>query len=633
MKRPISATVASILTLSLALPLSVLSEVGGSQAQTIAAGQEYSISSQGESGWRLNIPSDTFGEETSLLLQPVQANSAAFEGEGVSLVGQVMEIKVADREAVRLNQPVQVTMRIPIDEIPTAENIDNFFAAYWKGTEWEYIFPDLSALYEGKVIFQTYHFSSFATAELTDEQKTKLYAQKIAVQAWETEEKEKALSEQLQGAFDEAFTSMGIDDDTVKGELFRYVSKETDFGTLLVSAQDGDLTKFAGRCSKLAANAVIEKFYSDRGFSKNLGKFIGASGTGLANAVLQLSDGNTEGALKELNKAIINYFPAGRAFTATVEVINASIASWKDYEMDSAYQAYTGLVHKGVYGFTVDPGDWTALATQIDPYIRQLQTEAKDRYCKVNGISRAQLDADNALSERIANLTVDNLKMQFEKRISNEDAIKAREEQYQRLIAGFERDGLLDRDKFRFGSRDDIRDRLRSLFKIRANILDMVGGEIPYEMGGDPERNMNDAITEWIVRGPEDRAGFYEWMIEKGYIKASHVEPTWSPTDLSGNWILTWLMPDGSANEFPMTIQMNQDNTGIVSITGIDGTQTIVIEDSAITVNNSWKGRIFSYNFLIESKNGDVTLTGGAVTYSGKKGSGNIGTATVVRAE
>jgi hypothetical protein len=469
-----------------------------------------------------------------------------------------------------------------------------------------------------------------AKAEFNDKKDLNQYAQQMALRTWETEETEKALSEKLRNTFDEAFTKMGIADDTVKGELFRHVAKETDFGTLLVSAQDGDLGKFASRCGKMAANAVIEKFYNDRNFIKNFGSMTGAAISGITNAVVQLSEGNAANAGKELSKAFINYFPTGRAIMATIEVSKAIVASWKDSKMISAYQQFKGLLPGNAKSLNQD--DWDSLIIQIDPYIRQLQSEQKDLWCKVNDISRDQLDGDAELSERIELQTIDNLRKKFENRAQAEDDLNARAEFCQHLILGFSRDGLLTQGSFSFEFGDNMDDRLASLFKIRENILEIVGGKMPYEMGEDPERNLNTAISEWLVCGPEDRAGFYDWMKEKGYIGASVDESaSLSPTDLSGNWILTWVMPDGSANEFPMIIQMNMDNTGIVSISGLDGTQTIVFMNDIITIENSWKGRIFTYKFSISIDNGIMTLAGDAVTYSGKKGSGTIGTATAVK--
>lgn len=535
-------------------------EASVSEGQLIAIDQTYTLKTDGEAAWQLKIPQGIFAEEKTLKLKPLnEEEKKPLLQDGMSLLGNVVDIKIADAQSVRLNAPVQLSMTLPDDQIPTEADVDNLFAAYWTGTKWEYIFPDLSELYDGKVSFTSYHFSWFGTAQLTDAEKIKLYMKKMAVQTWEQGETEKNMSEKLQSSFNEAFTQLGIEDDTIKGELFRYISKQTDFGTLLVAAQDGDLADFGSKCGEMAANAVLEKFYQNNNFVDNIAGKAGAAAGGLFNAALKLKDGNYTDATKELSKAFINYFPVGAAYTSAIEVINASVSSWKDYEMESAYQIFTGLAQKGTYGLSVDPNDWEGLLVGIDPYVRQLQSEAKDLYCKVNNISRSDLDKDAQLSERIAADTVNNLKKMFEKRMNAQAEIEAKEAEIQKLIEGFENDGLLDRGHFKFESRDDIQDRLRSLFKIRNNILEMVGGQMPYEMGENPESNMNLAISEWLVRGTKDRAGFYEWMIEKGYLKRQE-------SGISGVYNVTgtytWAIGDGDAETDSMTpFQMRIEQT------------------------------------------------------------------------
>ncbi|MHC1787167.1 MAG: hypothetical protein AB9880_08930 [Christensenellales bacterium] len=355
-----------------------------------------------------------------------------------------------------------------------------------------------------------------ARAETLDAENLDQYARKMALQTWDAEAAEKDLQERLRSAFDEAFIGMGIRDDRVRGELFRYTARQTDFGTLLVSAQDGNLGRFAGACGKLAGDAVIAACYSDRNLIKNLTKMGGAAITGITNAALALSEGEGARAGKELSIAFINYFPTGKAILAAVEVAHAAIGSWKDDQLASAYQQFTQLLPAG--GESLSPDDWTDLSIRIDPYIRQLQSEQKDAWCRVNGISRAQLDADAALSGRLERLTSENLRKKFEDRARAEGELEARTESCREIILGFDRDGLLTQGSFGFDFGGDLEDRLVSLNRIRTGILLMVGGKMPCQMGEDPARNLNAAIAEWLVRGPEDRAGFYEWMAVKGYI-------------------------------------------------------------------------------------------------------------------
>ena len=84
----------------------------------------------------------------------------------------------------------------------------------------------------------------FGVVKLTETEKIKLYTQKMALQTWEDEQREKAMTEKLQTMFNESFEKMGITDESVRGKLFNAIAKETDFGTLIVATKQGDPADF-----------------------------------------------------------------------------------------------------------------------------------------------------------------------------------------------------------------------------------------------------------------------------------------------------------------------------------------------------------------------------------------------------
>ena len=553
-----------------------------------------------KTGWQLDIPSNTFDSESSLKMNTLsESETDDYRNGSFEIIGTPVKIMAGDGEITWLSRPVTVTMQIPKEQRISKENTDNVLAAYYNGESWDYIFPDITRVSEGYINFDTYHFSLFSVVKLTEKEKIKLYTQKMAVQVWEDEGREKAFSDKVMNTFNEAFEKMGIKDESVKGKLLRSVAKEYDFGNLLVSTERGDVADFGVKCGEMAANALIKHLKIEDSLMNNITGKGAAVATGLVKGALQLKDGNYTNAAKELSSAFIGYFPVGRAYQSAVEVIDAGIASWKDYELDAAYRNY---VKDSSGSFTtVSDDDWALMCTtQMRGYLIRLQDEAKNNYCTVNGISRSKLDKDKALSERIASQTETNLRKTFEKRLSSENSIKAKEAEYAKIIEGFKRDLLLERGTFGFGFDTEIENRLRTLFAVRKNILDLFGGEMPVLKSGESaERNLNEAISMWISFGPGRRGEFYQWLEEKGYLdKAKTPAATTSPTT-----------PTASAsNEAPVSSE-----PASTSPTTVEKKYAWVLTE---TKTNDWQSKLDAQNKNKSSWRWDISASEGNAMFT-----------------
>jgi hypothetical protein len=415
---------------------------------------------------------------------------------------------------------------------------------------------------EGYIQFQTYHFSLFSAVKLSDEERFKLYSKKMATQNWEASEQESAFSENVMDTFNEAFEKMGISDQSVKGKLLRSVAKEYDFTSLLVSTERGDVADYTVKCGEMAANALIKHLQIEASLMENLTGKGAAIATGLAKGALQMKDGNYTDAAKELSSAFIGYFPAGKAYKATIELIEASIGSWKDYELDEAFRNY---VKTAGSSSKLSDDDWATMSSaQLRGYLIRLQHEAKERYCQVNGISRKELDDNKDLSSRIVTQTEMNLRKTFEKRLGSETEIQAKQDEYQKIIEGFKRDLLLERGVFGFTFEMDIESRLRSLFAARSIILEMFDGEMPVlNPGESSEANLNEAIARWVSFGPKNRSEFYKWLEEKGYAK----KPTTTEKEFG------WVLIESRTNESDWRKKLDEINKNENWLTEVSASQ------------------------------------------------------------
>lgn len=492
---------------------------GAKVEQSISPDKEYTVGNLSKTGWQLKIPKNMlYKNETLTMTVLPEADNEKYTSDSVELIGTPVKISTGSQESIRLKSPVTVTMKLPKNLKITDEKLDDYVAAYYTGEGWDYIFPSITELKKGFVTFETYHFSLFSTVKLTKEEKIKLYTKKMALQAWESETKDKVLSGKVQTMFDEAFEKMGLSDSSMQGKLFRSIAKETDFGSLLVSVERGDVVDFSTKCGEMAANALIKHMKLEQSLMENLTSKGAAITSGLSKAAIKVYKGDYTDAAKELSSAFIGYFPTGKAFQAAAEVIDAGIASWKDYELDKAYNSYLEAANDGKYGYKIKSDDWSTLCSQMNGYLARLQSEAKDAYCAVNKITRSELDADKTLSKQIADGVVTNLKKQFEHRLASKLEIEKKEAEYGKIIEGFQSSDLLTRTKFGYDVEQSVEERLRVLFNARKNILDMFGGEMPVlAVGESAEANLNQAIGKWITLGPKKRGEFYKWLEEKGY--------------------------------------------------------------------------------------------------------------------
>ena len=488
--------------------------------KNISSDKAYTVGSTSKTGWQLDIPKGTFDSNEELTMNVLSAeDSRKFSGDA-ELVGGVVDISIKSKEAVRLNAPVTVKMKLPADIKPTDEDFDNYVGAYYTENGWEYIIPDAEQLKKGYISFETFHFSTFGSIRLTDQQKVELYANKMATDSWYRESKEAALSKSINDMLSDTLDKMGISDSTMKGKVLRSIAKKNNYGNLFVSAEKGDLADFTAKCGEMAANSVLE-----------VNSKLASTGASVFSTTVKASEklynGDYKGAGKEITNAFIKSFPAGKAFEAVVKITDTGINLWTDSEVEAAYRAYSGQMKPGEYGYSVSKGDWDSLTMQMRGIAHRLQNKEKERYCTVNNITMSQLDADKTLSERLANQALSNLKKQFDTRMANEDTIAAKKADILKQIETFKNEGFLTRGNLNYDYETDVGDRLRTLFKLRENILDMFDGSMPFDSGKgeNAEENLKLAMGKWLSYGTNDRSEFYQWLKEKGWFneKASSV--------------------------------------------------------------------------------------------------------------
>lgn len=512
-----------LLVITILLPLTVgLSGCGksgfGSTAVSVDKGAE--IGNLKKNGWMLSIPKGSFDGDATVSVTEVAKNGEAFTAGKDAFLIKPIEISVEGTEHVRLNQPVTITMKLDKNKLPDAENFDRYVMAYWTGEEWEPIIPDPIRLSEGYLEFETWHFSSYGGKLMTREEQIKLYARRMALEQWSNDSTEPTMREKLETVCNDYLDGINLYDPDVRNDIKNYVKNSGELGILYALANAGDAAEVALKCTEIVVQATVDVCAENPLALEALTTATGMLGE-YTRGMLALEDGDYRTAASELTSLGATILGYGSISTAksvvelTAAAVELGVMGWKDYELECAYKAYRGLVSENAYGYKLNPGDWETLMIQMRGYYNQLVRERKDAYMKISG-KTSLTSAEHAMLE---GQVESDLRKKFEARAAQDKLIDEKQAEFEKIIQGFKDNGLLTRLETGFKYEMTIEERLRSLFSIRQNILNIVGGDISV-FGNEKEResNLNLAIMYWITYG-KDRGKFYDWMRERGYLK------------------------------------------------------------------------------------------------------------------
>lgn len=106
-----------------------------------------------------------------------------------------------------------------------------------------------------------------------------------------------------------------------------------------------------------------------------------------------------------------------------VEIVQAGIDSWKDAEIEAAYEAYKNGADNRFFGYNVDAGDFDALWSQMRGIATRLQSEAVNREIARRESMGMPPPTDRDL-DRIREQVRENLKKDFENRLKSEAEIE-----------------------------------------------------------------------------------------------------------------------------------------------------------------------------------------------------------------
>jgi hypothetical protein len=228
---------------------------------------------------------------------------------------------------------------------------------------------------------------------------------------------------------------------------------------------------------------------------------------------------------------------ADTALTCVKESMEYGIELWTQNEIEKAYQVYIGNA-AGKYGYESGlEGDFDAIFTTLGGGERMMKINIVKRYCAKYGIEESILS--QMYKDRIVANAMTYLKRTFDERKVADAEIAKLQQAEEAFIQELKEQGLLNAYSYQkyFGidnnrSNFNIGDRLARLHKLKATVLGIMDKEVAAEIS---DNELVKAIDQWIFWNEKgDRAGFFKYMREMGYIK----EPYAVSPSSSYAWVL-----------------------------------------------------------------------------------------------
>ena len=524
MKRKIlSILLVAVMLLSVMTGLVGCSSGDGSASGKVKPDSEGTIGNTKKNGVELVIPAGTFEKAVNVSIGIADENEIAAE-DGASYLFSPIEL-TSDGGEHTLGETV--TVRIKLPKSVSEDDYLTIMGAYYDGERWEYILPDAEALQNGYLQFGTPHFSRYAAVKLEKEKALDKYAKTLAIQNVTGSQP----SDELNDCFTEALDKMGFTDETVQGIIMQKIAKELHSSSeFITNAKNGDLGDIAGQGAELLAEAITKSLY-DKRVVDEIKSYAGAATSGAVAAALSLYDGGSGmDAYKEFVYAAMDVIPAAKLGKAAVEATKAGARMWQDYSFESANNVY--LKQNVASDGNISADSWDTIFFNMGSGLDYMQRDYRTAYAKASGKTLKEIDADKELKNRLDNQVVNEVKRSFMSRYTNGNAIAQEKDRIKEMLATFDAYGLLSwSNLLKFPVDMDYATRIDSLMKIRENILDIVGGDRSAFGSSDEviEGNLAEAIYKWLECG-KDRAKFYDWMREKGYLA--------SPKETIGYWKL-----------------------------------------------------------------------------------------------
>ena len=421
------------------------------------------------------IPGGSFDQATQVTLQHPQSVPDVVAAE-FTPVGAPIEISA--EAPVRLNQAATLTFKVDQDQYAEDLKAGNIWITYYDGKTWEYFPPDSTDAATGVVSFNTYHFSMFGAGKIDVEQQIKQYSHSKTLAKTVQKDVDKVVDKIVEQTVDHILKSqLGLTDqaaeESTKFKILSSLANDDEYREIVEKFIAGDAEGFNKTMMVFAGKKIAENV--DKAAFKSTLNYLSGKGAAMLEAGSQaagyIAEGQYAEAGKIIGEKIADSFMVTRFFKAGAEFVQYRIETWKNAEIEAAYQAFRNGADSKFFGYNVDAGDFEALWNQMKGIATRLQSEAVDRETK----RRADLGlppATDAELDEVRSQVKTDLAEQFTNRQSQEAEMEKQAAHLEELINKLKEDGLLEKGMYGYSEANfNTETRLDQLLHLAEKIL------------------------------------------------------------------------------------------------------------------------------------------------------------------
>jgi hypothetical protein len=508
---------------------------------TATAGDtEVTLGGLAEYGIEVTIPAGAFTEPTEVTLADPKA-SVTYASTEMTGIGTPFDLSVGDGSPVRLQQPVTVRMTFDPAKLGADFEYGSLRFGYLNGDQWEYVVPEVDTA-SNTMSFTTSHFSLFGQVKATTDEQVKQYVTNAAVAAYAGKQGGILADKAVENVIDAILTEkLKITDATLKGKLVNSILKDDEYADMIKGVAQGDPAAFNQGFNVLIGKKIAEQVPAST-LRKALGAVTGDFGVETvqkaSEAAAYLAEGRTKDAARIIGEHLADQFLLTHVAKAAVAVVDGQISSWKNAEVEAAYQVYkNGASSKLPWGYHVEKGNFDDVWGQMGGAARQLEIEsiaAQEKVRRDAGMP-ALTDAEK---EKLRSAVQTNLKKQFEERVTADDEIAKKSAELAMVMTMFKDAGFLEKGTWGWDKGYELQQRLDILAHFKDKLLADTGRSViidgyGHSADGISIQELKTLAMGWF--GAENSAAqkkVYADFLFKTYGISSFP----APEELNGKW-------------------------------------------------------------------------------------------------
>lgn len=619
---------------------------------------EVKLGNLDKEGVEVTIPAGAFSKPTEVtLINPDK--TPKYDDKEMTGFGVPIDIS-AGEEPVRLQQPVTIKMKFNPAALGEADlESGSLHMGYFNGKEWQYIKPAVDR--ENNIMtFTTSHFCLFGQSKLTVDQRIEEYTHNKALADWAQTQSDEMTNAAAEKVIDHILKDkLGIADEATKSKVLGSLLKDDEWGGMVKNLASGDVTGFNQDLQVLVGKKIVDNVPKST-LSKALGGLTSDFGVTTvakaSEAAGYLAEGRTKDAARILGEHIADQFMITTAGKIAVAAIEHKISSWKNEEVEAAYQAYKNGASSRVpwWGYQVEKGNFGDVWSQMGGAARQLQIEA------IAAQEKARKDAgmpalDDNEKNKIRTMVERDLKKQFEQRVKTDAEIEKKKAEYDMIMNMYKEAGFTDKGRWGWDKSYELEQRLDSLTHLKDKLLKDTGRIFIKEGNGHSKEaigiNELKLLTmHWFgTDDPAERQKKYAEFLKKEYgivlsPKAELLNGQWASASMtitefdlgpapapgekpkSGegcdlnsldvyNMIKTTLEKQkGVAKSITMSLQLDANGAGTMSFIAEDGDKTNMTstyKDGTLNASTTKEGAVIKFQGMVTESGGAISLSGG----------------------